>query len=247
MQSLLNIVPKQLLDDIKNGRCIPIIGAGFSKNAIVPHGSMPLWKELGDRFADELDISSSDNPLDSISDYCSKYKKAVLIEKLRQFLYISKATPSNSQVSFAKLYFKKIITTNYDFLIEKAFEVLNKPFHVIASEDQLSINFSSELTQIIKFHGDFNHPNKMVITEEDYDLFLNQNPLLTTYVSSILINMTPLFIGYSLNDPDIRQLLKVIHSRLGKLRRPAYTLGINLSQTEKNRFERRGIQVINVK
>lgn len=247
MHPLLNIVPKQLFDDIKDGKCIPIIGSGFSKNAIVPHGSMPLWKDLGDYFADELGISYSDNPLDSISDYCSKYKKAVLIEKLRELLLISKATPGNSHISFAKLYFKKIITTNFDFLIEKAFNVLNKPFQVIASEVQLSINYSSEITQIIKIHGDFNHPNKMVITEEDYDIFLNQNPLLTTYITSLLINMTPLFIGYSLNDPDIRHLLKVIHSRLGQLQRPAYTLGINLSLTEMNRFERRGIHVINVK
>jgi hypothetical protein len=35
LKNILDNIPKTLLDDIVSGNCIPIIGAGFSKNAII--------------------------------------------------------------------------------------------------------------------------------------------------------------------------------------------------------------------
>src|SRR5437867_2986879 len=46
--AIIDRIPSPLLDDIVQGRCVPIVGAGFSRNAILPSGlSMPLWRELG--------------------------------------------------------------------------------------------------------------------------------------------------------------------------------------------------------
>lgn len=245
--NILSKFPDQLLEDILSGKCIPIIGAGFSINAKISSGKLPLWKELGKYFASKLGYEGDfENPLDSISDFCYHNKKPALIEKLRDLLHIDDVRIGKAHLSFARLYFKKILTTNYDFLIEKAFDEIKKPYHVIVSENQLSINYTDESTQIIKIHGDFNHPENMVLVEKDYDFFTEKNPLLTTYITSQLINKTPIFLGYSLNDPDLRQLLRLIHLRLGDLRRPAYSIGINLSIQEINRFKRRGIDVINL-
>ena len=47
-QQYLSHVPKPLLDDLVQGRVLPIVGAGMSRNALVPDGmEMPLWDDLG--------------------------------------------------------------------------------------------------------------------------------------------------------------------------------------------------------
>jgi hypothetical protein len=70
--------------------------------------------------------------------------------------------------------------------------------------------------------------------------------MLATYLANLLITRTPLFIGYSLDDTDFRQVWQVIKDRLGNLRRQAYVLKIDCSPHEKARFERRGVKVINI-
>lgn len=86
----------------------------------------------------------------------------------------------------------------------------------------------------------------MVATEEDYDKYIDKNPLMSTYLSNLLITRTPLFIGYSLDDDDFRQIWQVIKSRLGKMTRQGYVIKVNCSETEKSRYERRGVKVVNI-
>lgn len=243
---ILEELPKPLLEDIIKGQCIPIIGAGFSLNSDSVNGEkMPLWDELGKKFAYQIKDYSYQNPIDAISAYSYEYSRAKLVEKLREWLLIDSTSPGYAHKSFASVQFKTIITTNFDFLLERAFDTEKRPYHVIVDEDQLSIN--NEYTTIVKMHGDLNHPNNLVVTEEDYDLFLNKNPLLATYVSNLLISKTPLFIGYSLEDSDFRQLWQIINNRLGFMRRTAYIITLEVSSSEIARYERRGVKVVNLK
>ena len=48
--------PKPLLDDLVGGRWLPMVGAGLSRNAVVPKGEkMPLWGDLADALTLELE------------------------------------------------------------------------------------------------------------------------------------------------------------------------------------------------
>ena len=71
--------------------------------------------------------------------------------------------------------------------------------------------------------------------------------MLSTFLSNLLITKTPLFIGYSLDDNDFRQIWQLINDRLGSLKRQAYTIMVDCSQHEIARFERRNVKVINIK
>ncbi len=57
--------PKPVLDDLVNGKWLPVIGAGMSLNAVVPKGKkMPLWGDLGKALTDQLaDYSPSSRPM----------------------------------------------------------------------------------------------------------------------------------------------------------------------------------------
>src|SRR5690349_1126475 len=240
--------PKPVLDDLLSGRWLPVIGAGMSLNATVPVGKkMPLWADLGKQLAEELTDYTSTSVLDSISAYEHEYGRARLVERLFDMLLIREAQPGNAHKEFCTLPFDIVCTTNFDFLLERQYDLTPRYVYPVVDEDQLSINSAGNAgTLLLKLHGDLRHPNRLVVSEADYDGFLARFPLLATYLSNQLITKTAMFIGYSLDDPDFRQIWHIVSDRLGRSRRMAYTLAVNASNSDVARFERRGVKVINL-
>ena len=240
-------LPKPLLDSIVQNRCVPFVGSGFSKNANIPEGMRMLdWTELGKEFAKEMPGFCFTNSLEAISAYEYTYYRPAMVEKMKDLLLTGLVKPGETHKAFCQLQFDIVCTTNFDHLLEDSYNQLIRPCNPVISEAQLSVAPSKDELTLLKMHGDIYHPDRMVATEEDYDKFLNCNPLLATYLSNLLITRTPLFIGYSLDDPDFRQIWQIIKSRLGKLRRLAYTFKVGCSDAERERFERRGVKVINI-
>ena len=243
----LKFLPKPLLDDLVNGRWLPIVGAGLSRNAVLSSKkTMPLWKELAKSLADEIPGFEYDNPIDAISAYCHEFRRPRLIEKLSELLYIGDAQPGDAHRAFCDIPFDIVCTTNFDFLLERAYELVTGLCTPLVDENQLSINLPGSSVALLKLHGDLNHPQRLVATEEDYDAYLKRYPVLATYLANLLITRTPVLIGYSLDDPDFRQLWQIVRERLGKDRRLAYALCIGASPAVLARFERRGVKAINL-
>ncbi len=238
--------PKPLLDDLVANRWLPIVGAGLSRNAVLPSGqTMPLWNELGKFLAEDMQDYEYENPIDSISAYEHKFGRAKLIEKLSNLLFINKAQLGKTHRTFCAVQFDIVCTTNFDFLLEKGYENISRPYTPVIEQKQLSINRTPS-TALLKLHGDLNHPDRLVATEEDYDLFVERYPVIATYLSNLFITRTAVLIGYSLDDPDFRQLWKIVGKRLGKVRRPAYALCVGARTADIARFKRRGVEVINL-
>ncbi len=242
--------PKPLLEDLVRGRWLPVVGAGMSLNAkLPPPAKMPLWHELGKSFADELQDYSPTSVLDGISAYEHEFGRARLIERLVELLHLDRVQPGPAHKEFCSLPFDIVCTTNFDFLLEKQYDLDrqdNRTVHPVVDEDQLSINVGATGTLLLKLHGDVRHPKRLVVTEADYDGFLTNYPLIATYLSNLLITKTAVFIGYSLDDPDFRQIWHVVASRLGKARRMAYAIIVGAKLGDIARFERRGVKVINL-
>lgn len=167
------------------------------------------------------------DPLYVISYYSHEFSRASTIENLKSILHINTVQPGEVHNAFARLPFDTIVTTNYDCLLEKAYKNVGRKYIVIADENQFStakINFAShESTLILEIHSDFDHPDKMVITENDFDKYREENSLMTIYFASLMMVRPVLFIGYSLNDPNIRPIWSIINSKLKTLRRQAYS------------------------
>lgn len=220
----------------------------MSANAALPAGKkLPLWNGLGKALADELPDFSSNGTLDSISAYEHEFGRAKLIERLSEILLIKEAQPGSAHKEFCTLPFDIVCTTNFDFLIERQYDLTPRYVYPVVDEDQLSINTTGAAgTLLLKFHGDLHHPNRLIVTEADYDGFLSRFPLLATYLSNQLITKTAVFIGYSLDDPDFRQLWHIVSDRLGRSRRIAYAIAVNVPNADAARFERRGVKVISL-
>lgn len=247
MNKYLEFFPEPLLEDIVKGECLPIIGAGFSRNAFMPEGVvMPDWEGLGEMFEKYLPGYDCKGALDAISAYSHEYSRCSLVSKLSDFLNVNKIKPGETHKSFAELPFKIVCTTNFDFLLEDSYQACCRQYKPVLDESQLSLSSDDKTTLILKIHGDLNHPNELVATEEDYDLFVEKKPLFSTYLSYLLIVKTPLFIGYSIDDPDFRQIFKIVNERLGQTRRPAYAILRDASKYDVEKYERRGVKVINI-
>ena len=244
---ILKSVPVPLLKALVNGNVVPFVGAGFSKNCDGPADfEMPDWKALGRAVAEEIaDYEYDDNPIEALSVYDAQYKRPSLVEVLRNILNVTKIRPGEAHHLLVKCFKSIICTTNFDCLLEMALAESGIGHAVVTSEAGLSTLVDDGVT-LIKAHGDLNHPDRMVVTEGDYDLFVSKNPLLCTFISSLFITKTLLLVGYSLEDNDLRQLLHIVQDRLGKMARPIYSIQVSATPAVVARFKRRGVDVINL-
>lgn len=247
MTSLIRELPAPLLVAITSGRCIPIVGSGLSRNAIVPTGSaMPLWPELGASLARELKEYEPNGALDAISAYEREYSRVALVEALTRALLVGTAQPGSVHRAFCRIPFDLVITTNFEFLLEEGYASVRRYCRPILNEDELSIDATAPRVDLLKLHGDLHHPDRLIATEDDYDSFVARYPIIATFVGNLLIRKTALFVGYSLEDSDFRQIWLLIKQRLGRMRRMAYALTVGAAPHAIARFERRGVKVINL-
>lgn len=104
-----------------------------------------------------------------------------------------------------RLDFPIIYTTNYDRNIEGIYRIRNREYHKISNIRNLADVGSG--TQIVKFHGDFDDDNSLVLTESDYFNRLAFDTPLDIKLRSDSLGRSLLFVGYSLSDPNVRLLL----------------------------------------
>lgn len=247
MPDYLSHFPEPFLEDMVQGRCLPFVGAGFSLNAKIPKGKKMLdWDGLGRKVAAALPEYQYTSAVEALSAYSHEFTRVKLVELLSSALLITNIQPARTHEEFCRIPFERVVTTNFDFLLEQAYAKISKYCIPLISEDQLAVGDSQAGVRLLKLHGDLHHPNRLVVTEEDYDAFVTSLPLLATHLSSLLIDHTAFFIGYSLDDPDFRQIWQVVRERLGALRRPAYVLQVGAPVHTVARYERRGVKVINL-
>lgn len=93
-----------------------------------------------------------------------------------------------------------IITTNYDTVLESILEIDGK----LVEKDDLFIPRNHNQIPIWHIHGSIQAPESIVITQEDYQLFLRPENYAQRKISMLLREYTTLFIGYSLSDANIK-------------------------------------------
>ena len=96
-----------------------------------------------------------------------------------------------------------VITTNYDGLSE----TLYPDFQVFTGQRSLLFAPIHGVAEIYKIHGSAAEPESLVLTEDDYNRFRKESPYLTAKLATLLVERPVMFLGYSLGDAYIKDIL----------------------------------------
>ncbi|WMT92639.1 SIR2 family protein [Pelagibacterium sp. H642] len=199
-----------LADAVRKRKAILFVGAGVSISV-----GLPSWDFLIEHMIESLDLSPEEVEDNSISHQTlAEYYMVRMggIGPLRSWMdrewKVSEESVQASRVHqlIVELDFPRIYTTNYDRNLEIAYKCQNKPYHRIANARDFAAA-PDEVTQIVKFHGDFDDDDSMVLAEADYFRRLAFDSPLDTKFHADALGHTLLFIGYSMTDINIRLLL----------------------------------------
>ncbi|MGD0130085.1 MAG: SIR2 family protein [Terriglobia bacterium] len=207
---------------------------------------MPDWAGLASQLASEGGLDATLSGPQVGQEYERRFGRVQLIEAVRRALHVDDARPGRSQVAFSQLPFDTVYTTNFDVLLEAAYSASGRPFRSLVGELQLPFHAGQTATSIVKMHGDLRHEEHIVLTQKDYERFLDAYPVIATHLSAMLITRTPLFIGYSLTDPDFLSIKEVVRSRLGQFERMSYVVQFDAQVSDVEAAFGRRIHIINL-
>ena len=213
-----------LRDLRRDGRLIPFVGAGLSKTL-----GLPDWSTLIDFIAKQLDYEPEVFKLNGNDLQLAEYYVAIKrsIGPLRSEMD-RRFNPSDDQIresrahgALVEMKLPLIYTTNYDRIIERAFALRGATSHTIANLDDIASAPTDTSTQIVKLHGTFDDDASLVLTETSYFDRLEFESPIDIKMRADILGKTLLFIGYSLNDINIRYMLYKLHKMRRQMRREA--------------------------
>ncbi|MDD9998161.1 MAG: SIR2 family protein [Rhodospirillaceae bacterium] len=231
-------IPDELLEERDRGNVVFFCGAGVSLSAGLPTFlglCKHVVKELGvpasansrtmlQFYDDTTSTSPSLPPLDQVfnelqQEYRSGEIEYVISRRLRPrrgatlaahetILRLSKSAHGNPQ----------IVTTNFDYLFEKA----SKPtINIFKSPALPDLTNHGSLEGLVYLHGRINGrmrpsdgPQGLVLSSSDFGRAYLAEGWATRFVRNLLDRYTVVMLGYSANDPPVRYLLQGLHTRV---------------------------------
>lgn len=264
---LLKII-NSIREKSEREKLVVFIGSGVSRNV----DGFPSWYELVDNMANAVGYSKCTSCKSKETD-CEKnclLKKEYSTDeflKIPQYLYNSDETlyfetlkdsivDINIDAPLSSAIFDvnpdHIITTNYDRLLEYSKNEYRNQYDVIIDDKAL---LSSEKSKfIIKMHGDIENLNTIVLKEQDYLDYSQKHVLIELFVKSLLTDHTVLFLGYSLNDYNIKLIISWLNymrsqnDALGDDQKVGYIImdEDSIPSEETSYFSNNNIEVVNI-
>lgn len=205
---------QELIDAIRIKNALLFVGAGVSMNI-----GVPSWRELSAHIAERLGHDADEfcqlGDDQTLAEYYALETGS--IGPLRSWMDIEwhrdaaeKVKRSAIHQLIVRLGFPVIYTTNYDRYLELAHEAYGVRYIKVSNIGELAA-VEPGVTQIIKFHGDFEDDRSIVLTEASHFERLSLEGPLDLKLRADLLGRVALFIGYSVSDVSIRYLLYRLH------------------------------------
>lgn len=171
----------------------PMVASEIAKDFHELWWNDPQFAESRDEFGDSL--RTSEGPLKV---EVAKYTRSAL-ESTPE----GNTTETRELELLAQAVIDGAITTNYDELLEHVFP----EYKTFVGQDGLLFSDTQGIGEIYKIHGTASEPESLVLTADDYARFSQRNPYLAAKLLTIFVEHPVIFLGYSLNDEDVTDIL----------------------------------------
>lgn len=216
-------LPDVLVNQVREGKAVLFLGSGASKecrdrNSKRPPDGRQLAKMISDEF---LGGQYSDSPLTMVADYAISESD---LGKVQSFIraVLDTFEPSEAHNALGKFRWHGIATTNYERLIEKAYssqgDALQSAQPLIEDTDRVEENQRNPMhVLLLKLHGCVSRIASekcpLILTPDQYITHKQTRARLFGVFSTWAYEHPIIFVGSSLQDPDIRAVLNELSSK----------------------------------
>lgn len=191
----------------ERGQIVPVVGAGISRGI-----GLPNWQELASALAranpeGNRHVGGNLAVLDDAHNQLARSHYEKLIQRQLD-------TPENktslAHQALVSARVSRIVTTNLDFALERAYEMAGMPLrpeNVIVGPAHIRIPVRSGPT-LYKIHGSLEDPASWVLRSDEYDRAYRGNGATLQWWRDLQDPL--LFIGFSFADEDVGSTLKVL-------------------------------------
>lgn len=218
----MSIAKETLFRSIRRREVLLWVGSGFSLYAGYPSGGGLVEILHNGLTPSQREQLNSNDPLPRYAEQYITLHNDRRNELTRELMRVFTAAPKSlathellTKVSFID----QIVTTNYDNLFEQAY---GHRLHKVTHGKNIPLGEPNQVT-LYKVHGDFQDPDSIIIANKDFrGFFRKQDELLWTSLKALMAKRHLVFVGYSLEDPNVKELFEELHATLGSQMHEAF-------------------------
>lgn len=240
---------QHLADCIKDGSLVAFIGAGVSRtytdstSGSVSCGLMSASEIVEDLSRKRSYITADMGFLEACFLYKQQEGRVALERYLQETIDRPAVKPLPAHVILANIPFSSYITTNYDRLLEISLQESKKSPFPITDDNDVS-RFRTASTPVIKIHGCISRPSGMIACEDEYASISERQPVVEALIKTHIANKSILFLGYSLDDADFKQVYNEVKSALGDNMPRSYAVVYSATAYQIELWKTRGVAII---
>jgi hypothetical protein len=205
----VNISLNELARRVDPTRCVLFLGAGSS----IPSGGKS-GRDLATQLCRDLAAGEvlSEDLAEATTILENRYGRRAVVEKVVE--YHKRLQPTGGLMAVPEFGWSAIYTTNFDQIVERAYQRANRPLIVVKSNYDWSDLETRDGTPLFKLHGCITrdrvlgHRERMVLTEADYEEYRDYRETVFQKLGLDLLTKDVLIIGQSLRDVHLRRDLE---------------------------------------
>ena len=237
-------IPPALAEQVRQGNAMLFLGAGASLGATSPEGKeIPNTKELTISLSNKfLGGEDADQPLSVVAELAISETDLTSVQQHIYELFRDVAPTSHHHL-IPTFRWSAIATTNYDLIIEQVYQEATKSLQTLVPfyKDTDRVDSKLRTTNSVPYmklhgcisrHGDHSIP--LILTIDQYVTHRKNRKKLFERVTHYASEYPLVFIGHSIQDPDVRQiLLELVEEDID---RPRYYIVVPDASDRQQRF-----------
>jgi NAD-dependent SIR2 family protein deacetylase len=221
---------------IRNEDVVLFVGSGCSIASGAPFATK-LANDLFNKLPKDIQTETEQDNLQKVSEALCLQEKGR--DALNEVLNVdfSNLKPSKFHKNLVKIpHIHTIITTNYDSLIEDSY--YDGMCQVMRKDEDCGL-FDSHKVQVYKIHGDLQALDRIVISEKDYRKFIDKpkDSLIWSQIQSAVATKHIVFVGYSVEDVNVLNLIEGIIQKLGNKNKKLFLISPSIKRTQAQRLQ----------